>query len=306
MKLIGVGAQRVWLVAVLSVAGVLAVTAALAYACTVQPTVSLATGSAAPGSTVGGTGEFFSKTGGPVALHFNSLDSAVVWSGQPDAVGRIAFEFRVPEVAPGDYTIVATQTALGTGRPVAGTPSRAPLAVSAAQAPVVEAPVGAPAPRPPQREGDRPRTVPVAPGTSPAPRSQRPGPANPPGGADRSTSTGAAPASEAPVAPRSSAGPGAPTGKSGSGSMLPSGAGPAPSERSATGNVWEGFASDGGSSLVGGDGAPAPASGPGSRLSLGLGLLGIGLVALLGAFLVAATLRRRKSEQGRTPWGPAH
>lgn len=306
MELTDVGRRRVGLIAMLAVTGAFAVSAALAYACTLQPTLSLTEGSATPGSTVSGTGEFFSKTGGPVQLHFNSLDSAVVWSGRPSAIGRIAFAFEVPDVAPGDYTIVATQAALGTGRPVAGTPSRAPLTVVAAPAPVAQAPSGAPAPRVPER--DRPRAVPVPPGASPAPESPRTGPASETDRANRAESIGAAPVSapafNTPTAKESAAGTGTP-GKARSSSTATPGAASAPSERSAAGNVWDGFDAGGESSLVTGDRGSLPASGPGSELGLGLGLLGIGLVGIVGGFLAAAVRRRRKAEQGITPPGSA-
>lgn len=306
MELTASGRRRIGLIAALAVTGALAVGAALAYACTVQPTMSLERSSATSGSAVGGTGEFFSETGGPVQLHFDSLDSAVVWSGRPDALGRIAFRFEVPNVAPGDYTIVATQTALGTGRPVAGTPSRAPLTVVAAPPPVAQAPAGAPLPRVPSRERDRSRADRLAPGRSPAPGSPGSGLAGQGGGADRAGgAVGVASTSEAPADKANAVGAASSDGGPGSSSAASPGRGPAPSERSAAGNLWEGFSSGGGSSLVGGDAGSVPPGGPRSGLGLGLGLLGLGSLALLGGFL-AAVRRRRQAERAGTPRRAPH
>ncbi len=301
MELTGAGRRRVCLSVALAVAGALAVTAALAYACTVQPTVSLTQSSATPHSAVAGTGEYFSETGGPVELHFNSLESAVVWSGQPDAVGRIAFQFEVPDVAPGTYTIVATQAALGTGQPVAGTPSRAPLTVVAANEP--QAPLGAPAL--PIAQRDRPGTAPGAPEAAPAPSLPPAGSGSRPARADRATPIGVAPAPGKPTANRSAVRAATRTGKPGPSPTATSNVAPTASERSAAGNVWEGFDSAGSGSPAASDRTTLPASGPGSQQAVGLGILGLGLAGLLGGFLVAATRRRRKTEKAHTPRGSA-
>ncbi len=305
--MVGGGMRRAGLTVLFVAAGVLAVTAALAYACTVQPTMALGDGSAAPGGTVGGTGEFFSKTGGPVQLHFNSLDSAVVWSGPADAVGRIAFRFDVPDVAPGDYTIVATQVSV-TGQPVAGTPSRAPLTVVASQPPAGGPAPGAPQ-RPEPRRAPQPERSPAAPRPSPAPapapRGDRPVSLPDRAGAGGAELGGALRARE-PAAPepavtdRGAARP----REQGRGSARPGGQGASVPERSAGGDLWSGFASAKGPSLTAGEGPPAAAGGPG--LAVGVGMLGIGLVGLLGGVLVAALRRRRAVEQRTRPQAPGH
>lgn len=63
-----------------------------------------------------------------------------------------------------------------------------------------------------------------------------------------------------------------------------------PSERAATGDLWGGFRSGKAPSLVAGEGSPDE-GGPGA--SIGLGLLGLGLVGLLSALAVAEVRRRR-------------
>ncbi len=64
-----------------------------------------------------------------------------------------------------------------------------------------------------------------------------------------------------------------------------------PSERAATGDLWGGFRSGKAPSLVEGDGSADDEGGPGA--SIGLGLLGLGLVGLLSALAVAEVRRRR-------------
>ena len=313
---VGGGKRRAWLAVMLVAAGMLAVTAALAYACTVQPTMSLRDGSASSGGTVDGTGEFFSKTGGPVQLHFNSLDSAVVWSGPADAVGRIAFRFEVPDVAPGDYTIVATQVSV-TGQPVAGTPSRAPLTVVASQAPA-----GVPAPGAPRRPAPRaapqpdrspavPRTRRPSPARAPAARAPAPRGDGPAASPDRAGSGGAEPGDAVGTTSEPAAtgrgGASAPAVERGRGSAGSAGQGASAPERSAGGDLWSGFASAKGSSLTAGDNPPAAAGGRGLGLAVAVGMLGIGLVGLLGGVLVATMRRRRRAvEQRARPQAPRH
>jgi hypothetical protein len=71
--------------------------------------------------------------------------------------------------------------------------------------------------------------------------------------------------------------------------------------QTATGDLWSAFrgrkapaAPSGG---IAGD-LTADASGQGPQLAIGAGLLGLGLVALLGAFAVAETRRRRAPAGG--------
>lgn len=68
----------------------------------------------------------------------------------------------------------------------------------------------------------------------------------------------------------------------------------APSLRTVTGELWSGFSADGqrGTSLVTVSGSTASTQGP-SPSELGVGLLGVGIVALFGGFGVAEFRRRR-------------
>jgi hypothetical protein len=92
----------------------------------------------------------------------------------------------------------------------------------------------------------------------------------------------------------------APKGKQAAGSA---GSG-APSERSAVSDAWSGFSS--GTSSAGGSGIPAAASSlteNGSGSTLGIAILGLGLVGMLGTFLVLAAPRLRRAGADRQGTG---
>lgn len=76
----------------------------------------------------------------------------------------------------------------------------------------------------------------------------------------------------------------------GAGRATTTAAGQGPSERAATGDLWGGFRSGKAPSLIAG-GSAEDDSGPGA--SIGLALLGLGLVGLLSALAVAEARRRR-------------
>ena len=96
--------------------------------------IALHDASAASGSTVDGTGGGFSPAGSTVQLHLDRSTASTLWSGAPDRDGAVTFTFTVPSAAPGSHTVVATQTGRD-GDPVAGTPTTAPLQITAASAP---------------------------------------------------------------------------------------------------------------------------------------------------------------------------
>ncbi|MDP8943467.1 MAG: hypothetical protein M3N16_05035 [Actinomycetota bacterium] len=75
-------------------------------------------------------------------------------------------------------------------------------------------------------------------------------------------------------------------------------AGAGPSELSGTGNLWGGFGGKAPALVPGADDAAAPDAGPGPQLAWGLGLLGLGLVALLSGLGVAQARRRRRTVAG--------
>jgi len=68
-----------------------------------------------------------------------------------------------------------------------------------------------------------------------------------------------------------------------------------PSARSAAGDLWSGFGSSQTPSLLAGGAPEAAGGGAGSPLAVGLGLMGVGLMALVGGFAMAETRRRRRA-----------
>lgn len=117
---------------------------AVAYACTNVAVITLDRTKARPGRTVHGTGKYFrsqERDAGPVQIHFNDIEGNVVAETTVDpamtpAGARccdIAFEFAVPKVRPGWYTIIATQYRVSTGAPAYGTPARTVLKVRRAR-----------------------------------------------------------------------------------------------------------------------------------------------------------------------------
>lgn len=267
--------KRIWALG-LGVVAVPVLVASIAYACTSLATLSMQS-SGAESQTVSGTGKGFSTnaTSSPVEIHFGSRSGQVVWTGSPSASGEIAYSFQVPQVAPGQYAIIATQTAAN-GNAVGGTPARAAFEVTgppaAAAAPVQAAPVAEPTPAPAPQVIATPaapvvRTpTPVvrtpARSVAPAPAVATPAPAPAP------VAVAPAPVAPAPVAPAVEAAP-APV------APAPAAEAPATDRRS----VMVSMAGES-------DGSPW----------LAIGLVGMGLALSLGATaLVIAGRRDRKS-----------
>ena len=117
------------LVVVVALAVPLAI-ASMAFACARLATLKLDRSGGRPGVAVDAVGRNFSNdpSSSPVALRFNSRNGRVLWQGRADRQGRISGSFAIPNARPGHYVIVATQQT-AEGRPAAGTPGRAPLAV---------------------------------------------------------------------------------------------------------------------------------------------------------------------------------
>lgn len=115
------------LAAVVALAIPLAVVAT-AFACGNLATLKLDRASARPGVQVSATGGNYntSPNASAVQLRFNGRLGRVLWEGRPNANGRFTATFAAPDVGPGYYVIVATQTGPD-GRPAAGTPGRRPL-----------------------------------------------------------------------------------------------------------------------------------------------------------------------------------
>ncbi|MGH9282550.1 MAG: IPT/TIG domain-containing protein, partial [Acidimicrobiales bacterium] len=111
------------------------VVASFAYACTSLATLSVTPAEGTVGTTITGTGKNFIPHGAdrpstePVVVRFNSRTGTPLWSGRPDAGGNISFSFTVPDAAPGQHTIIATQNDAN-GNPASGTPARVAFTVT--------------------------------------------------------------------------------------------------------------------------------------------------------------------------------
>lgn len=158
-------------------AGVALSVAAVAYACTPGSSVTLDQEAGVAGSNVDGAAEGFNSgaVAQPVEIRFNSLDGPVVWSGVPNSAGKVLFSFRVPEVEPGTYTVVATQSpGAGVTTNVIAPTARASFEVqAAAAAPPVPAPGSVVQPAAPAAQA-APSAKPT---TQRRPASRRPAPA---------------------------------------------------------------------------------------------------------------------------------
>lgn len=108
------------------------VLASAAYACASLATLSIDPERGRPGATITGKGGNYSSdpAASTVTLHFKSRSGPVLWEGRPSAERKIAFEFEVPDAAPGWYSVIAVQNKAD-GNPVAGTPGRSSLKVRA-------------------------------------------------------------------------------------------------------------------------------------------------------------------------------
>jgi hypothetical protein len=114
---------------------------ATAYACANLATLKLDRVAAAAGSDVTAYGRNFNSNvaASTVTLRFNSRNGRVLWEGRPQSNGKLTSNFTVPNVQPGKYVILATQTGID-GRPAAGTPGRAPLKIKGGAASSTAAP----------------------------------------------------------------------------------------------------------------------------------------------------------------------
>lgn len=115
--------------------------AAAAWGCASLATLKLDTRSAAPGTTVTGTGTGYNAAYN-VTVRLDSRTGPVLWEGLPNPLTRkIEPTFRVPSLPPGYYTIIATQYDLS-GNAVSGTPGRAPLQVTGSSGSASAPPAG--------------------------------------------------------------------------------------------------------------------------------------------------------------------
>lgn len=139
----GEAVLRRGLLLVVGVAAAVLMVGAAAYACTAFATLEFVSSADAPGAVVEGTGKGFRSShgqspGGEVRVRWDRRDGAVLWAGEASEDGTVAFDFTVPDVAPGHHVIVATQsttdpeTGEETETPVYGTPGRQSFEVVAA------------------------------------------------------------------------------------------------------------------------------------------------------------------------------
>ena len=252
------------------------IVASFAYACTSLATLSVTPAEGTSGATIAGVGKNFIPHGTdrpstePVVVRFNSRTGTPLWSGRPDASGNIAFSFTVPDVAPGQYTIIATQNDAN-GLPASGTPARvaftvAPSAVQ--ELPIAVAPADEPAAAEPAPAAAPAETATPAPATRPTPRVRVAPPAAPaPAATATPAPAAAAPAPEATPAPVAEPAPAV--------TPAPETPAAAPARRSVMVSMSD-------------DSSGSPA--------LAIALVGVGLVLALGASaLVLASRRDRKA-----------
>jgi hypothetical protein len=93
-----------------------AVVAAAAFACSNLATISLSSGSGRPGDMITLVGTSFlvprasaGTSPTPVVIHWGASDGPVLATATPDRTGTISATFNVPDGAPGNVIIVATQ-----------------------------------------------------------------------------------------------------------------------------------------------------------------------------------------------------
>jgi hypothetical protein len=120
--------RRFWVLAGVCGLGVPLAIVATAFACGSLATLKLNRATATAGAQVKAVGGNYNTnpSASPVQLRFNGRNGRVLWEGRPSSSGRIAATFPAPTAKAGYYVILATQIAPD-GRPVAGTPGRAPL-----------------------------------------------------------------------------------------------------------------------------------------------------------------------------------
>lgn len=283
---------------VLTAAALVVIPAAIAWACNPQAHLTLDRTSYSPGQSMVVAGSYFND-----ADVISITGPGVATSASPRGGG-----FRVTVTAPsspGSYTITASKS----GGYRAGLPKSASFSVAAPAS-------SRPTPAQPNSQGSQGSGPAFSePGVARSPASSVQGGGNNTGGGGGgdsptggvggggTTTTGAsgqtvfagsaAPAQQSSFIP----GAGGAAGTAAKAAVGSSGKGGArPSERAATADVWSGFAPGRTASLT--SAAGAPDGGTGSQLGLGIGLLALGLLALVSG-LTAAEVRRRRALAGR-------
>lgn len=134
--------RRFAVLASIGIIGIPLAVVATAYACANLASAKLSRAAATPGTTVSFMGRNFNSNAAasPVSIRWNGRAGEVLATARPSRTGKVSTTFRVPNVKPGYYIVVATQTGPN-GRPASGTPGRAPIRVAVGSSSTVVAPV---------------------------------------------------------------------------------------------------------------------------------------------------------------------
>ena len=138
--------RRFAVLASIGVIGIPLAIVATAFACANLASAKLNRAAASPGTTVSFMGRNFNSNAAasPVSIRWNGRGGAVLATARPARTGKVSTTFKVPNVRPGYYVVVATQTGPN-GKPASGTPGRAPIRVargSSSSVVVAPAPTG--------------------------------------------------------------------------------------------------------------------------------------------------------------------
>lgn len=297
----GRGGRRRGLI-VLAVAALLVVPAAVSWACNPNAQLSPGKASYGPGETISISGSYFPTN--------TSMTVRGSWGASATATANQAGAFVVSipgPSSPGNYTLTASRTD-GNNASTGGLPKVASFQVATPTK--AKAPASQPAPPTTRQGGDRSF---VEPGVTRSPSRSVAGNGGNSGGGGGQPQGGGSTGGVAGGGTVVTGAPGAPVF---AGSVAPSqasfggtpavaaqgttAASPAKGAARSSGraaaadsDVWSGFANGRTPSLTT-DTAEAPDSGTGSSLGLGIGLLAVGLLALV-AGLTAAEVRRRRA-----------
>jgi hypothetical protein len=154
--------RKHWILAAMCLAAIPLAAAATAFACGNLAYLKLNRSTARPGDQVTARGGNYntSPRASAIQLRFNSRNGRVLWEGRPNANGKFASAFTVPNARPGYYVLVTTQVGPD-GRPAAGTPGRTPLRVKGASSSRSSAAPLTPFGSAPPDDGGPPQAAPV-------------------------------------------------------------------------------------------------------------------------------------------------
>lgn len=287
----GAGARRRWLLGI-SVAGSMLVPAAVAWACNPQAHINLNQTSFAPGSSITVYGSYF-QGGKTVTVSGPTGSTSVTTSGG----GAFTTTLTAPS-APGNYVISASKPTGGSApASFSVVTPQAPSSPTTSQAVVPSTPsTGSGTSSPKFAVPTVHRSATPAPAHHAAPT---PAAASPP--ASTSTPTAVAPTSVVAATPVAST----PTvsapvvantthrAAAGHAQTTVRSTAPATSQLAATSDLWNGFAPGRTASLTSSGAGGMGGGGTSSALTIGIGLLALGLIGLVAGLTVAELRRRR-------------